>query len=250
MIRVMIFDMDGTLVQTEKLKALSYARAAVELCADALSEDAVIEAFKDVVGRTRREVSKTLLERFDLADAAAAEMDRFGVTEPWQAYVQIRLEHYEEILDDPDILRENQWPHNMALLRRSREANCRVALATSSNCEQAQHVLQALALEDAFDFIATADDVQQTKPDPEIYELVATELAVTPGECVVIEDSPVGVEAAVTAGMHCIAVTTPFTRAGLHEQEFLAEQWIVEDPEELLDTVDRLLLQEGTPAEE
>lgn len=47
MITTMIFDLDGTLVQTEKLKALSYARAAVELCSHALNEDVVIEAFKD-----------------------------------------------------------------------------------------------------------------------------------------------------------------------------------------------------------
>jgi beta-phosphoglucomutase len=62
MIKAMIFDLDGTLVQTEKLKALSYARAAVELCPQVLNEDEVIEAFKDVVGLSRREVASTLLE--------------------------------------------------------------------------------------------------------------------------------------------------------------------------------------------
>jgi len=50
----MIFDLDGTLVQTERLKALSYARAAVELCPHAISEAEVVEAFKDVVGLPRR----------------------------------------------------------------------------------------------------------------------------------------------------------------------------------------------------
>jgi len=44
----MIFDLDGTLVQTERLKALSYARAAVELCPIQLSEAEVLEAFKEV----------------------------------------------------------------------------------------------------------------------------------------------------------------------------------------------------------
>jgi len=49
-IKAMIFDLDGTLVQTERLKALSYARAAVELCPHALDEAEVIEAFKDHTG--------------------------------------------------------------------------------------------------------------------------------------------------------------------------------------------------------
>ena len=59
MIRAMIFDLDGTLVQTEKLKALSYARAAVALRPE-LKEADVIETFKDVVGSPRHEVAQTL----------------------------------------------------------------------------------------------------------------------------------------------------------------------------------------------
>ena len=53
MIQAMIFDLDGTLVQTERLKALSYARAAVELCPHDIREIDVVEAFKDVVGLSR-----------------------------------------------------------------------------------------------------------------------------------------------------------------------------------------------------
>ena len=69
MIRAMIFDLDGTLVQTERLKALSYARAVVELCPHETSEEAVVEAFKEVVGLPRREVAVALMERFGLEDA-------------------------------------------------------------------------------------------------------------------------------------------------------------------------------------
>ena len=50
MIQAMIFDLDGTLVQTERLKALSYARAVQELYADAFDEAEILEAFKDFVG--------------------------------------------------------------------------------------------------------------------------------------------------------------------------------------------------------
>jgi len=57
MIRAVVFDLDGTLVQTERLKAISYARAAVALCPYSVGEDEVIEAFQDVVGLPRLEVA-------------------------------------------------------------------------------------------------------------------------------------------------------------------------------------------------
>ncbi len=98
MIQAMIFDLDGTLVQTERLKALSYARAAVELCPHTISETEVVEAFKDVVGLSRREVAMALTERFDLEEKARARMDEFGVSAPWQAFVQVRLRFYEAML--------------------------------------------------------------------------------------------------------------------------------------------------------
>ena len=56
MIRAFVFDLDGTLVETEELKALSYARAAAELRPD-LNEGEVTEAFKDLVGLSRQEVA-------------------------------------------------------------------------------------------------------------------------------------------------------------------------------------------------
>ncbi len=95
MIQAMIFDLDGTLVQTEKLKALSYARAAGALCPHELDENEVIDAFRDVVGRSRREVAMSLVSRFDLEEKSRARMAEFGVRQPWQAYVQVRLGFYQ-----------------------------------------------------------------------------------------------------------------------------------------------------------
>jgi beta-phosphoglucomutase-like phosphatase (HAD superfamily) len=74
MIRAVIFDLDGTLVQTERLKAISYARAAVELCPYTVSEEKVLEACKQVVGLPRREVASPLVDRFDLEATGRARM--------------------------------------------------------------------------------------------------------------------------------------------------------------------------------
>lgn len=241
----MIFDLDGTLVQTERLKAISYAKAAVLLCPDELEETAVVEAFRDVVGLSRHEVANALVERFNLELKASQKMTELGVSTPWQAYVQIRLQIYEKMLADPEVIRSNQWHHNLALLDLAR-VHCRhVGLATMSHCPQVQRVLSILELSTAFDFVATRDDVEKGKPDPEIYHLVARELGVTPPACLVIEDSPTGVQAALNAGMHVIAVSTPFTRDRLHQSGLLPADLIVDDPNQVTAVAQQLIDQQA-----
>lgn len=242
MYKAVIFDLDGTLVQTEKLKAISYARAAGKLKPGGLSEGEVIEEFKEVVGRSRQEVSTHLLAKFGLEEAARSRMAQFKVSRPWQAFAQVRLGIYEEMLEDPEVLRSHQWPHNVELLERVRKNGCVCGLATMSHCEQARRVLEVLGLTEHFDFVATRDDVEHPKPDPEIYLLVASELEVPPEECLVIEDSPAGVQAARAAGMGVIAVTTPFTRQAFRERDFLDRRWVVEDPANLPKTLGECLI--------
>jgi hypothetical protein len=83
----MIFDLDGTLVQTEKLKARSYARAVTEFCPQAVTESEVISAFKEVVGRSGFEVAAFLVDRFALEEKASQRLPEFGVRTGWQAFV-------------------------------------------------------------------------------------------------------------------------------------------------------------------
>ena len=239
MIDAMIFDLDGTLVQTEKLKAISYARAVHDLCPIEITEEQVLEAFTEVVGLPRKEVAQSLVERFDLDAAARSRLSEFQVDTPWQAFVQIRLQHYEKMLEDPDVILGNQWPYNLAVLEQARTAGCKTGLATMSRCRQASRVLDILDLKHTFDFIATRDDVEQGKPDPEIYQLVASILEVEASSCLVLEDSPSGVKAALAAGMHCIAVTTPFTSKSVPALGLLEERWIVRDPSLVLGVVRR-----------
>ncbi|MFW6097524.1 MAG: HAD family hydrolase [Chloroflexota bacterium] len=145
----------------------------------------------------------------------------------------MRLRYYRELLGDAEMLQNNQWPHNRRLLEEARRAGCNTALATMSRCQQANRILDALGLSDAFDFVATRDDVENGKPDPEIYTLVAQELDVSPADCLVVEDSPAGVQAALDAGMEVVAVSTPFTRLRLREASFLPSVEIVDEPEAL-----------------
>ena len=239
-------DLDGTLVETEELKALSYARAATELRRD-LNEGEVVAAFGDLVGLSRQEVAVGLMRRFELEDAARARMAEFGVGTPWQAYVQIRLGIYEEMLGDPKLIQEHRYPHNIALLRSVRQEGFPTALATQSHREQARRVLGILGLEDEFDVVVTRDDVEHGKPDPEMHLLAARELDFEAGECLAIEDSPAGVQGALAAGMEVIAVTTRLTRQKFRDTDLLDRSHVVDDPRTLPEVVHRLIGAAGKP---
>jgi beta-phosphoglucomutase len=246
MICAFVFDLDGTLVETEELKALSYARAAIELC-PALHEDEVVEAFKDLVGLSRQEVAVGLMKRFRLEDAARARMEEFRVDRPWQAYVQIRLVIYEALLANPKLVLEHRYPHNIALLRDVRREGYLTALATQSHREEAWHVLDILGLTEEFDVVLTREDVEHGKPNPEMHRLAACELGVRPGECLAIEDSPVGIKAALAAGMEAVAVTTELTRQKFPNTDLLEHSHIVDDPRTLSAVVRCLIGEGGNP---
>ena len=232
MIRAFVFDLDGTLVETEKLKALSYARAAIELRPD-LDEQVVEATFADFVGLSRQEVAVGLMRRFGLEDAARARIQEFGVQKPWQAYVRVRLRIYEELLSDPQRVLSIRYPHNLALLSDVRRQDYLTALATQSHREEALRVLEILGIADEFDVIATREDVEHGKPDPEMHLLVARELGVQPEECLAIEDSPAGVQAALAGGAQAIAVTTDLTRQKFRDSDVLDRSHVVDDPRDL-----------------
>lgn len=162
--------------------------------------------------------------------AARSRTAELGVETAWQAYVRVRLRIYGALLSDRDLILAHRYPHNIALLQDLRGAGYRTGLATMSHTEQARRVLGILGLRDA---IATRDDVEHGKPDPEIDLLVARELGAKPEDCLVIEDSPAGVAAALAAGMDVIAVTTALTRQKFRETDLLERARVVDDPRRL-----------------
>ena len=211
--RLLTFDLDGTLANTEQLKAESYAWAAHQLRPDIDPAD-IVAAYPEYVGRSREEIASALTDRFDLADAAA---ERDGSVEPWEAYVALRLERYRGMLEDTDLVRDHARAEAVALARGARDLAEKTALVTTSDRWNTDAVLGALGLTGAFDTTITADDVERTKPDPEGYRLALSRLGVDAGDALGVEDSPAGLRGALAAGIAVLAVPTDFTRDAIRD---------------------------------
>ena len=241
MIRAVIFDLDGTLVQSEKLKALSYAKAVQKLLDLSEPDARAIEAYRRIVGSSREVASRYVMEELGLEEKLRQLMTKYTVSQPWEVLTVMRVAIYHDMVADPRILRESQWPHTVDFLRLVRRHGCKTGLATMSHKPEALHTLMALGLEDSLDIVVTREDVKEPKPDPEIYGTACRLLGFLPEECLAIEDSVNGVRSALGANLQTIAVATPFTRESLRAANLLPVRCFVEEPEMLLTTVDKCL---------
>lgn len=227
MIRAIIFDLDGTLVQTEALKAISYARAAKQIKPD-LKEDDVVQRYDDMIGRSRNEVAQGLVERF-------------GLNITWQALIDIRIKIYDAMLEDPKLVKQQEYPYATGLLRKVKGLGYPTGLCTMSYPPETAVVLETLDVAQYLDVVVTRDQVSKPKPDPEIYHLAMSKLNVQPAECLVIEDSEPGVDSAVAAGTQVVVVPSDLTRDRVVAHAPFKGEIIVNDPADLDGTVMRLL---------
>lgn len=121
------------------------------------------------------------------------------------------------------IAQQSALPGVMAWLDEATELGMTCAIASSSPREWIVPLLERLSLSEFFKVIATADDVPRTKPDPAVLHLAASKLGVLAEEVVVVEDSLNGVRASIAAGMLTVAVPNQMT-AG---QDFSAAHMVL-----------------------
>lgn len=241
MIRAFLFDLDGTLVQTEKLKALSYAIAVQRLLGLSQADQRAIDSYREVLGTSRDIASRHIMEKLKLKNILYKHMAEYNVTQPWDVLTAMRSAICIDIIKDPEVLRENQRPYTIHLLRVVKESTCMTALVTMSKRSDVIHILHSLEIESLLDLVLNSENITHGKPDPEGYLLAAKKLQAEPHECLVLEDSVNGVRAAKAAGMNVVAIATPFTNASLHSEQIIEHAWIVHEPEKLAETVQRLI---------
>lgn len=227
MIRAIVFDLDGTLVQTEALKAISYARAAKQIKPE-LTEDQVVQRYDDMIGRSRNEVAQALVERF-------------GLDITWQGLIDIRMKIYNAMLADQNLVKKQEFPFATGLLKKVKGMGYPTGLCTMSYAPETAVVLKALDVGQYLDVVVTRDQVSKPKPDPEIYRLAMSKLNVQPAETLVVEDSEPGVAAAVAAGTLVVVVPSDLTRNRVLAHAPFKGEIIVDDPADLDRTVMSLL---------
>jgi HAD superfamily hydrolase (TIGR01509 family) len=178
-----IFDMDGLMLDSERAINACMSRAARELGHD-LPDSLWLQMIGGGEGLCRRLVSERIGEA-----AADVLLERSEVL--YDAVADAGIDHRPGILD---LL---QWLAARGIPR---------AVATSTRRPLAMRKLAAARLLPYFDAVCTSSDVPRPKPAPDVYLLAARTLGIGPAQCLVLEDSPTGVRAALAAGMTPIQV--------------------------------------------
>ena len=213
MIRAFIFDLDGTLVETELLKAKAYAAVSQDLLGLSAPDDRAIDVYRRIVGATDETAARAMVKELGLSSKLPGDPDA-----QWRELSRLQTERYRSEFATDDGLRSVAYRHSIELLKTQAASGMLVALATSSFTEQAGRVTEVLGIRPELDALVGRDQVTNGKPDPEIYLKTAETLGVGPDEVVVVEDSATGLEAAVRAEMRCIAIDSAFSGDGLRAQ--------------------------------
>ena len=192
-IEALLFDLDGLLVDSEPLTQLAVGELLRRHgCELALTPELV----ERLTGRRIPEILAVLAELCGLA----VPLDELNEAFEAQRLVTLRG-------------RLRAFPGAAEVLAFGRAAGVRLGLATSGRRAYADAVLAEAGLAGRFDAEVTGEDVARGKPAPDTYLLAASRLGVAPAACVVFEDAPNGVAAAVAAGMRAVAVPGADLRA-------------------------------------
>ena len=186
MIQAVIFDVDGTLLNTERLYVEGW-RMAVRQMGLELPEDVILRTRAIDRGIAVRIFKESLGEDFDYDEAYRRRVE--------YAETEIASGRYEL-----------PKPGTFELLNRLDTNGIRKAVATMTGRETTERHLKQAGLLDRFPIRITGDEVKKGKPDPEIFLLAAQKLGVRPEACMVCEDSYAGIEAAYRAGMHPVMI--------------------------------------------
>jgi beta-phosphoglucomutase len=202
MIRGVLFDMDGVLVNSEAF-----------IC------EASVMMFREI---------GIHVQHSDFQPFVGMGENRYigGVAEKYKVSTDIEIlksrtyEIYGEIVAGKLSL----LPGVIEFIDRCKERSLLLALATSTDRVKMEINLNESGLDiGTFSAIVTGIDVERKKPFPDIYIKAAKLLSLEPCECLVVEDAVSGVEAGKMAGCRCLAVTTSFSKEELHEADWICD---------------------------
>lgn len=182
--RAVLWDMDGTLIDSEEFHWIAWR--------DTLAIHGVVitrEQFLSSFGQR----NDSILPRWLGPNASPERIERIA---------NAKEQLYRELICRNGI---SPLPGVEKWLHRLHQQGWLQAIASAAPRANIEAVLEALSKQ-AFQAIVSAEDVERSKPDPEVYLTAASRVGVSPGKCVVVEDASAGIEAAHRAGMKSIGV--------------------------------------------
>lgn len=215
-VKAVIFDMDGVVVDSERLWSKLEKEVFDEIFGRKVDYEKVLN---DTTGMN-------YLEIYDYLE------DRYGLDVRLERFVEIFDEIAEEIYSERADLLEKFY-EIIGLLK---EKDVKTAMASSAPYHWIDRVVKRFNMERHFDLVISAEDVDRGKPSPDIYLHTAKKLGVKPKDCIVVEDSVNGIKAAKRAGMRCIGVA--FFE---NDQDVSEANWKVKEPNELLSKLKDLI---------
>ncbi|HIH42810.1 TPA: 3-phosphoshikimate 1-carboxyvinyltransferase [Candidatus Woesearchaeota archaeon] len=199
-IKAVVFDMDGVLIDSEKYHLQAYNDIFEELN---LGMYLSREDFKRFFGRGAKQIIFQLFKENKIKEDPVK-------------YATLKDKRFREIIKKY----AKPLPGVVELIK-SLSKEYRLCVASSAAYENVKLITKLLKVDKYLEFFISGDDVKDTKPSPEIYLKAAKKLKLNASECVVIEDANLGVQAAKSAGMKCIAVTNTLPKEKLRQADLI-----------------------------
>lgn len=220
MIKAIIFDLDGVLVNTEKVQ-----RDALLNVLNKLNIHPSMDETRKYEGALTEELLKGILKKRKIIGVNVKKLAEE------RRRLALRLINSEGVEVHEGI---------MQLLPKIKNLNLKIAVATAASRPRAELVLEKTGINKYINVLITGSDVSKGKPDSEIFLLAAKLLGVDPNECIVIEDAEKGIIAARSAGMCCIAKDDG-TKKNLSKADFVIKSFLGQDINRLIKRVDKRL---------
>jgi HAD superfamily hydrolase (TIGR01509 family) len=186
MFELVIFDWDETLAHTKTIAVKSFKKTLAEINLDVSDE-----YIKKQMGKSAKEILLETLRHFN------------------KNYSEEKIEQLLQKRIEAEIqLSKKVKLHDGAIeLLDALKGKIKLALATMNDKPVITHLLKQHNITEYFEVVLSANDVKKSKPEPEIFIKAANQLDIQPKNCVIIEDSIFGIQAAKKAKMSCIAVS-------------------------------------------